>query len=154
MDLDSYERLRLDGVLQFKRLSDRGKVQIYLPLRATGADIEVGLNPAGEDEILNISKFNQSEKSLVSRKERVVQVFRELSKAIDDKKLENITLLVPPGGLDPSVEDEAKKLSAKVSERTDIRFDIGLVGTATIPPLLARPLAPDDRERPHHHGHR
>ena len=126
----------LDGVLQFKRLSDRGKVQIYLPLRATGADIEVGLNPAGEDEILNISKFNQSEKSLVSRKERVVQVFRELSKAIDDKKLENITLLVPPGGLDPSVEDEAKKLSAKVSERTDIRFDIGLVGTATIPPLL------------------
>lgn len=72
----------------------------------------------------------------MSRKERVVRVFLELSKAIDDKKLENITLLVPPGGLDPSVEVEAKKLSAKVSERTDIRFDIGLVGTATIPPLL------------------
>jgi len=138
MDLDSYERLRLDGVRQFKRLSDRDKVQIYLPLRATGADIEVGLNPADDYEILKISKFNQSEKSkdLESRKERVVQVFRELSKAIDDKKLENITLLVPPGGLDPSVEDEAKKLSDKVSERTDIRFDIGLVGTATISPLL------------------
>src|SRR5262249_31529394 len=49
---------------------------------------------------------------------------------------ENVTLIVPPGGLSANVEAAAEKFAKAVKTRTDVRFDIGLVGTTVIPPFL------------------
>jgi hypothetical protein len=144
----SYSDIREEGIREFIRLSDRDRVEIYLPQHAAdqGIGAKVEVKQADEREIGPMVERDRKLLKLLQKSDpaeytsravdRATEVLREIADRIEKKRLENVTLLVPPGGLDRIAESRAEEFARTMLNRTDVRFDIGLVGTTTISRVL------------------
>ncbi|CAN5864554.1 hypothetical protein BH23PLA1_BH23PLA1_16200 [soil metagenome] len=122
-----YATIRDRGFEDFARLieSRRGRIELVIP-----AFQEIG--GAAAPRLARIDRPGMAgDLDRFRREQRQVglQTFlNEVISQLDRNRLENITVLVPPGGLPRSLGDRLRFLQADLRPGTDVRLDIVMVG--------------------------
>ena len=125
-----YAEIRDRYIEQFTRLVERTKIELVRP---TFADPAAQAAP-GPAEAANqpAAKASAAGAAPVSPEGLLKDVIGQIRR----NRLENIMLLVPPDGFDLDLTQSLRDLSVEMIGRTDVRFDIVLIGSGTIPKEL------------------
>jgi hypothetical protein len=151
-----YNIIREQSVYEFSKLIDRNQITA-LAITSRSKDeeagpIRVGLTPLNPVAVQKVIDFDRSEaqKALVEgavdpgraeavleqRRQRLGDILDVVTDEIERNQLENIAVLVPPGGLPPDFGESLLPLRQQFIGKTDLRLDLALVGFAYIPPEL------------------
>jgi hypothetical protein len=130
--IEPFTALRDRYILQFSKLINRTQIDLQAStLVAGGDDTErvvprnlVGFTPEGET--IDRRRGSTTPRGLLD--DLLVQIRRN--------EIENIAVLVPPGGLGNDIDDLLIEYKNQLRGKTDLRLDIVAVGTADVPPLL------------------
>lgn len=128
-----FATVRDRSAVQFSRLINRSKIQLVVPesrregdLRPIAARIEL---PFGD---IPSEDPNQRRSARVD----TLQVLAEIVDQLDRDRLENVTVLVPPGGLPASVSEQIPLLRSRINSGKSVRLDVVLAGAEDIPTEL------------------
>ena len=129
-----YNDIRARGFLAFSRLINRERIELVTPRFNNGVNaaplevrIDRPLEPRAENE-LEIRR-QQTNNDLLA-------FLNDTFNQLERNRLENIALLVPPGGFPDDFRSYLQVMKTKLREDYDVRLDIVLVGPAEIPPEL------------------
>jgi hypothetical protein len=134
-----YRDVRDRGFAAFAGLISRARIELDQPeFRAQFAGslaLDQPLDPA------TMSPFDTRGAELLraaqTRRNRTLQGYLNgLLDELDRNRLENIAVLVPPGGLPPGLGQALEVLRAKLGPEGDVRLDLVLVGPQEIDPRL------------------
>ena len=127
-----YATIRNRSVLDFSRLVDRGKIELVTP----GAGQANDIRPVASRVSLPFASMKPEDPN--ERESAQVDTFQEIANVVDQlerHRLENIAILVPPGGLlgavgeqVPLIRDRIKRLGSG----PDVRLDVILVGAESL----------------------
>lgn len=129
-----YSDIRKRGFFAFSRLINRERIELVTPRFNNGVNagplevrIDRPLEPKAEDE--PEIRRQQTNNDLLAL---LTETFNQLER----NRLENISLLVPPGGFPDDFRSYIQVMRTKLRDDYDVRLDIVLVGPATIPQEL------------------
>ena len=131
-----YVLVRDRGFEDFSRLINRERIELVEPRFQT--DLLSGAQP------LNVRIERPFEGAQLANEERIraerntsfQALLNDLFDQLQRDRLENIAVLVPPGGLPQGLEQSLNVLRAKLTQGADVRLDVVLVGPIEIPPSL------------------
>lgn len=125
-----YADIRRECLEEFARLIDRTKI---LPTLIQGDEVATsGLLP-------NSPQLRADKVQAPDQQARFVNVQRILDLTVDQirrNRIENIIIMVPPGGLPFDLGRTLESLRGELIGKTDLRMDIVLVGSVSIPDQL------------------
>ncbi|MEO6811308.1 MAG: hypothetical protein ABI353_19530, partial [Isosphaeraceae bacterium] len=129
----AYSEFRESCIKQFIKLVDRAKI---LPIWITGIE--------DDDQPLAMTdaRFQQTKEKLLNesgvqaRRDRLQAIVSRVVDKVKSNQFENIIIFVPPGGLPAELGRSLDAVRDQVVGHTDLRLDIVLIDTATIPPPL------------------
>ena len=132
----SYSLIRDRSIVQFARLVDRARIEVVTPtLRAESGVGSQALNmridrPFG-------STVPETPSGDVDPEEPSLRaVLKDTVDSLGRNRLENIVILVPPGGLPKSLTEDLRAIDAQLPADIDVRVDVILVGPTSIPDSL------------------
>ena len=150
----NYNDLRKQNGLSFARLVNLDRINA-LSATSSGDDskgITVGLHPLDSRQTRNVfsldtdegkgtsndpkNKQNLANEVFKVREGRLDQILELVRDQIAQEKLENIVVLIPPGGLTDHFNSGFEKLAAAFIGKADLRLDIAVVGSSPIPARL------------------
>jgi hypothetical protein len=132
----SYPVIRDRGFTEFARLIDRTRMELVRPNffqdpNALTAPLDPQLDRPYETipvaELQAMQRRNNS---------NLQAFFNDILNQLERNRLENIAVLVPPGGLPPRVGEMLQILQTKLRDDFDVRLDVVMVGATTIPAEL------------------
>ncbi len=154
----NYNDLRRELSRQFSRLIDRDRITAYSAVSAAGVagakDLRVGIAELDSPEARDVFDLDKREaaRAIPSgtakvdpgladlvfsiRRERLGSAFALIRDAIESDQVENIVVLVPPGGIPDEFAEPIAALGEQFAGKADLRIDVALVGSAAIPPEL------------------
>lgn len=134
-----YSEIRESCIDQFARLIDRERIE---PVVVRG-DVPLvqrllspGLGQVPKEIPARPPGPGQAPGETQGRYEQLQGILAQVVGEIRKNSLENILLLVPPDGLPDSFGRSVEGIRGQVLGRTDVRFDVVLIGSGTIPPAL------------------
>ena len=132
-----YVAIRDRGFRQFASLIDRARIELVEPrfqpetFAAGGLPLQVRIDrPFAAARVSNEDRINEQ------RNTNFQALLNDLFDQIQRDRLENIAILVPPGGLPPGIEQSLEVLNARLTPGVDVRLDLVLVGAGDIPTRL------------------
>lgn len=145
----SYKLVRDQYLTQFAKLIQRNEIQFNkIDLRQpfqTNVDERFGAGPApGQKPFVFTPKPDPSQSKSASPPApapsptaNVAQLLAVVLDEIRKDQLENVAVLIPPGGLPREVDDLLKHFREEdLVTKSDIRLDVVVVGAQKVPPLL------------------
>lgn len=130
-----YRDVRDRGFAAFSGLISRAQIELDQPEFTSGLAGNLALNQPGETSLLSPFDTRGAELLRTAQllRNRTLQGYlNSLFDQIDRNRLENIAVLIPPGGLPPGLGQSLEALRAKIDPSTDIRLDLVLVGPQKI----------------------
>ena len=131
-----YVLVRDRGFEDFSRLIDRERIELVQPRFQSdglpgGQPLSVRIDrPFEAAQFANLPQIRQE------RNTSFQALLRDLYDQIERDRLENLVVLVPPGGLPPGLEQSLTVFKAKLAKGVDVRLDIAIVGSESIPTTL------------------
>lgn len=132
-----YSAVRDRGFQEFSRLINRERIELVEPrfspetLVEGGQPLDVRVErPFEGAQTSNLDRIR------AQRNTNFQAMLNDLYDQIQRDRLENVAILVPPGGLPPNVSQALDTLRAKLPQDSDVRLDIVLVGPTKIPTTL------------------
>ena len=131
-----YVLVRDRGFQDFSRLINRERIELVEPRFQT--DLLSGGQPLTVriERPFEVAQFANDARIRAERNTNFQALLNDLFDQLQRDRLENIAVLVPPGGLPPGLEQSLNVLRAKLTEGADVRLDVVLVGPIEIPSTL------------------
>ncbi len=130
-----YVLVRDCGFRDFSRLIDRERIELVQPNfpyeKTWGPAISVRI-----DRPFEAAEFASQDRIRQARNNDFPAWLEDLFDQVQRDRLENVVVLVPPGGLPPSLEQSLTVFKAKLAKALDVRLDIAIVGFQKIPTTL------------------
>jgi hypothetical protein len=158
----NYNLLRKASLFEFSKLVDRTRISVLTassfegnrknPKTVKQGFVQAGPTAYDSDSSDSVFEFDRQtgldalindnldpelvKVVLAGRRARIATSLALIQNQIERDQIENIVLLVPPRGLPDDFGDALVPLRAQFLGKTDLRLDIALVGSASIPPEL------------------
>ncbi len=129
----SYNDVRTRGFQHFSRLINRERIELVTPRFDQGGGVPLAVRI---DRPLEPKAGNELEILRQQNNTNLVAFLNETFNQLERNRLENITVLVPPGGFPEDLRSYLQVMKIKLGDDYDVRLDIVLVGSATILPEL------------------
>ncbi len=132
-----YVAIRDRGFQEFSRLIDRERIELVEPrfqpenLVVGGLPLDVRIERPFEGAEASVDARVRAQRNISFQ-----ALLNDLFDQVQRDRLENVALLVPPGGLPSGVEQSLNVLRGKLPQGADVRLDIVLVGPTSIPTSL------------------
>ncbi|WZO96240.1 choice-of-anchor X domain-containing protein [Isosphaeraceae bacterium EP7] len=130
-----YDELRDDCIDEFNRLIDRAKV---LPTLVTGAEVQGAPFLGGLRDRRPEIAFGEVDRpdTAHERNEAIRRIFAQAIDQIRRNRIENIIIVVPPGGLPPDLGRSLETIRTEMISKADLRLDVVLLCDEVIPAQL------------------
>ena len=126
----SYDMIRDESIVQFSRLIDRSRIQLISPVASGGGAGSLALQARIEQPF---GTLQASGPATPSAPVDIQDVLADTIEQINRDRLENIIILVPPGGLPSSVARAIPRIRSEFGAGLrSIRLDLVLVGAVDI----------------------
>jgi hypothetical protein len=127
-----YQTLRDRGFEDFSRLINRARIELVRPRFLTNTDQQFDPISPRIDRPFEPMTAQELEAIRNRRNSDIDFFLADILDQLQRNRLENIAVLVPPGGLPPGLGDSLRVLESKLSPGLDVRLDLVLVGPVPI----------------------
>jgi hypothetical protein len=125
----SYKAIRDRGFLDFSRLIDRARIELVRPNFNAANPMPVDPRIDRPYEAIPVAELQ----AMKERNNSDIQSFlNDILNQLQRNRLENVGVLVPPGGLPAEVDSMLQVFQTKLREEFDVRLDVASVGTEKV----------------------